>query len=193
MIAWGLGVAGLTVLSLLAAGCGDDGADPGAAHGTDPGAITTSASIPDDSDTRLARRISDPLPDDVVVRFQRINRGPDPRSNLWWQLTTDGDVHLASHSPDTSDPDTPFDTPLPSEPTSALGPGTVSELTAALVDADFASQPAYQERVDVEDGTFLVVTARLPDGRVHEVVYVGVERPPVDALVALTQQIVEGS
>jgi hypothetical protein len=195
MILCSLGMAGVAVLSLLAAGCadGDDGPAGGAAGGTEPPGITTSASIPDDIDTRLARRITEPLPDDVVVRVQRINRGPDPRSNVWWQLTADGDVRLARHSRDTSDPDTPFDAPLPDAPTMSLGADAATELVDAIVAAGFAAQPAYQANEGVEDGTFLVVTARLPDGRVHEVAYVGVERPPVDAVLALTERIVEGS
>jgi len=197
VLAWGAGIAGLALLTLLAAACGDDDGDAvddtEVAPAATPSGIESSASVPTDADTRLARRITEPLPDEVVVRFQQINRGPDPRPNYWWELTTDGDVYLAQHSADTSDPDTPFDTPRPSEPTAALGADAVTEVEAALAAAEFAAQAAYQLQTGLEDGTFSVVTARLADGTVHEVVYEGVHRPPVDALEALTERITEGS
>jgi hypothetical protein len=194
LVASGAGLAGLALLALLVAGCGDDDDATADVTSTDSaGGIESSAAVPADVDVRLARRITDPLPDEVVVRFQRINRGPDPRINLWWELTAGGDVYLAAHSSDTSDPDTPFDTPRPDEPTVSLGPDSVADVTAALDAASFAEQPGYQWDPGVEDGTFSVVTARLPDGIVHEVVYEGVDRPPVDTMELLTERIVEGS
>jgi hypothetical protein len=167
-------------------GDGDSGGDP-------KEGLATSDTIPDDLDVRLQRRITSPLPDGVVVRFQHFNRGPDPRVNYWWELSSSGEVHLARHSPDTSDPDTPFDTPLPDDPVAVLDEAAIEEVRAALDASGFATQPSYQLLAGVEDGAFNVVTARLPGGEVREVIYEGASPPPVDTLVALTERIWEES
>jgi hypothetical protein len=152
-----------------------------------------SATVPTDLDIRLTRRDTTPLGDDVLIRFQQFNRGPDPRHNYRWELALDGSVHYAGHSDDTSDPDTPFDTPLPAEPTVVLDQQALDVVAAALDASNFADQPRYQLQADVEDGTFTVVTARLPSGAVREVIYDAAWRPPVGALELLTERILEES
>ena len=109
------------------------------------------------------------------------------------ELTAGGEVYLVRHSSDTSDPDTPFDVPRPRWPRRRWGRTRPPRSPQPSTAAAFAEQPAYQLQTGLEDGTFSVVTARLPGGSVHEVVYEGVRRPPLDALEALTERIEEGS
>lgn len=141
----------------------------------------SSDAVPEELDVRLERRDTSGLRGDVVVRFQRINRGPSPAPNYRWELHEDGALHLARHSGDTSDPYTPFDTDLPSKPTIHLEPDAIDDVLAALQAAGFAAQPPYQVDETVEDGAFTIITARL-DGEVHEVIYEGVRPPPVPSL-----------
>ena len=206
----------LATIALLLVGCGDGDDPTGNGQGPDGDAgeqdvgeqgvgeqdgdegdatsgLDTSETIPADLDVRLQRRITSPLPEGVIVRFQHFNRGPDPRVNYWWELAGTGEVHLARHSRDTSDPDTPFDTPLPDDPVTVLDAQTVEQVRTALAASDFATQPQYQLRDGVEDGAFNVVTARLPGGEVREVIYEAAHPPPVDTLESLTERIMEES
>lgn len=148
--------------------------------------------VPSELDVRLERRDDSALDDRTVVRFQRINRGPDPSINYRWLLYDDGRIFVARHSGDTSDPYEPFDTPLPDTPTAVLGDDEVAALRAGLQEADFSSQAPYQVDETVEDGVFTVVTARL-GGSVHEVIYEAVQPPPVPRLERLLDRLEGGT
>jgi hypothetical protein len=144
--------------------------------------------IPDELDLRLQNRDTSPLADDALVRFQFINRGPHPGINYRWVLMEDGRLFVARHSGDTSDPYTPFDTDLPSDPTTTVDRDVVTRVRDALTGSEFAGQPPYQADPTVEDGTFAVVTARI-DGTVHEVIYEAVAPAPVGALAQLLEEV----
>jgi hypothetical protein len=144
--------------------------------------------VPDELDVRLQNRDTSPLADDALVRFQFINRGPHPGINYRWALMEDGRLFVARHSGDTSDPYTPFDTDLPSDPTAIVDRDVVTRVRDALTRSEFAGQPPYQADPTVEDGTFAVVTARI-DGTVHEVIYEAVAPAPVGALAQLLEEV----
>lgn len=131
-------------------------------------------------------RDTDPLPPDALVKFQWINRGPNPRYNYRWVLYGDGRLFLARHSGRVDRYTGPFDIPLPAAPTKTLPASLVRQVEQQLRKADFLHQPPYQARPKVEDGTFYVVTARL-DGTVHEVIY----EAYAPSLVAFLERIEE--
>lgn len=148
---------------------------------------TYAGPVPEQPDLRIQRRDTDPLPDDAWLKFQFINRGPNPRYNYRWLLFDDGQLYVAWHSQDLSDPYTPFDTEWPETPSRRLEPSEVAVLRQALREADFGSQPPYQADLRVEDGSFYVVTARM-DGQVHEVIYEAVYPSLLDPLTAVAAE-----
>jgi hypothetical protein len=125
-----------------------------------------------------------PLPPDALIRFQVISRGPNPRHNYRWVLNEDRRWFLARHSGDTSDPDRPFDTDLPAEPTRRLGRGVVRKIGRELKKAGLADQPPYTRDRGVRDGGIYIVTARI-GGQVHEVIYDAAYPPLVEFLEAI--------
>lgn len=145
----------------------------------------TAGALPDDLDERLTRRDTTPLPAGALLRLQVINRGKNPIPNYRWLLYDDGRLFLARHSGDTSDPRTPFDTPLPDRPTRTLDQARVEQVRQRLAADGFSRQPPYQADPRVDDGAFTVVTARL-DGGVHEVIYDAYAPPLVEFLKGLT-------
>lgn len=140
-----------------------------------------SGAIPDDLNIRLQQRDTSPLPAEALVRVQVINRGQTPQANYRWVLYKDGRWFLNRHSNDFRTWQTPFDSDLPTAPTQILPASRVAEVETALRRADFANQPPYQEDRTAQDGSYIVVTARL-DGAVHEVIYNAVYNPLVDYL-----------
>ena len=146
-----------------------------------------SGAVPSELDVRLRRREPMPMPPDALVAFERINRGKNPSPNYRWLLLDDGALYLARHSGDTSDWETPFDTPLPKEPTRRLEESELAEVRRHLQAADLPGQPPYQLDPGVEDGAFSVVTARL-DGQVHEVIYEACAPPLVTFLRSVAEE-----
>ncbi|MDX1614734.1 MAG: hypothetical protein R3300_10530 [Candidatus Promineifilaceae bacterium] len=144
-------------------------------------------SIPETLDERLMRRDTRPLPEEALARFQYISRGKSPRRNYRWLLYDDGRFYLARHTSETGDWQTPFDTPLPDEPTDKLGWWQRRKVRQALEQSDFMNQAPYQEDTNVRDGAYYVVTVRR-DGREHEVIYVAMTPPPVDELIQLAAE-----
>jgi hypothetical protein len=138
-------------------------------------------------DVRLQRRDTSPLPDGVWLRFQAINRGKDPSYNYRWQLHEDGRWFNAWHSGDTSDWQTPFDTPLPDQPTAELPATLLHQIREQLLLAQFMTQPPFQQDKTVEDGSYYVVTAQR-DGQTHEVIYNAVSPLPVPFLEKIVHQ-----
>jgi len=138
-------------------------------------------------DVRLQRRDTSPLPEGIWLRFQAINRGKDPSYNYRWQLHEDGRWFNAWHSGDTSDWQTPFDTPLPDQPTAELPATLMHQIREQLSLAQFMTQPPFQQDKTVEDGSYYIVTAQ-SDGQTHEVIYNAVSPPPVPFLEKIVHQ-----
>ncbi|MCL4869975.1 MAG: hypothetical protein KJ063_13495 [Anaerolineae bacterium] len=141
----------------------------------------------DHHDTRLQRRIISPLPEGVLLRFQAINRGKDPSYNYYWQLHEDGRWFHVWHSGDTTEWQTPFDTPLPDEPTTIFPEPVMHQIREQLVEAQLMDQPRYQQDATVEDGSYYVVTARQNE-QVYEIIYEAVSPPLVAFLEKLIHQ-----
>lgn len=149
------------------------------------------AGPPDVPDRRLQRREPIALPAGAVLAFERINRGKNPSPNYRWLLTEDGAVRLARHSGDTSDPDRPFDTPLPEQPTGTLEPHRLAMIRAAIEAADPADQPAYLSDPGVEDGAFSVITLPTGSGS-RELVLDGATTPLVQTLRQVAEDWLAG-
>ena len=139
--------------------------------------------MPASLDARLAGRDTTPLPAGVLLRFQAISRAPDPRSNHRWLLHDDRRLYLAFHSDD-SEGAAPFDTDYPDDATTSLDVAEVSELLdAVLDDGRFATLDPFQQGAPTaEGGMWRIVTARLDDGSVYEVVYDRVSNAMLDRL-----------
>ncbi len=137
--------------------------------------------VPATIDDRVKRRDTSPLPDGAWLRFQAISRSPDPRTNHRWVLHDDGSLFLAWHSRD-SEGDAPYDTELPSEPTTVLDAPVVDELRALVDEQGVASSAPFVQSPDVEGGMWRIVTVRSGDGRVHEVIYDRVKNPLLERL-----------
>jgi len=146
--------------------------------------VTYSGPLPAEIDPRLERRDVSPLPADVLIRVQAINRGKNPQHNQRFMITRSGDVFAAGHSGDTSDWQTPFDQPFPSVPARRLEPERLHALRA-LLESGFAAEPAYTADQTVEDGLFLVITARTGAGT-HEAIYEAVQPSLVKEILELT-------
>ena len=138
-------------------------------------------------DVRLQRRDTSPLPEGAWLRFQAINRGKDPSYNYRWLLYENGLWFNAWHSGDTSDWQTPFDTPLPDQPTAELPAALIDQIREQLSLAQFMTQPPFQQDMTVEDGSYYVVTVQT-DGQIYEVIYKTVSPPPVSFLEKIVHQ-----
>ena len=147
---------------------------------------------PDQLDIRLRRREPVELPADALVAFERINRGKSPAPNYRWVLLEDGSLRLARHSGDTSDPDQPFDTPLPREPNAVLDDDQVAAVRDALAEAEVDSHPTYLTDPGVEDGAFSIVTVPAA-GSSRELVYDGASSPLVEGLRRVAEQWVDSA
>jgi hypothetical protein len=141
-----------------------------------------SGAIPVDLDIRLQRRDTTALPPKALIRLQVINRGKNPALNYRWLVYEDGSFFLAKHSGDTSgDYRIPFDTELPTEPTTRLPASTVKSIKQNLEQVHFLEQAPYHVDNSVDDGGFYVITARV-NGKVHEVIYEAAVTPLVEFL-----------
>ncbi len=147
----------------------------------------TTGPLPETLDARLERRATSALPEGALLRFQYISRGKHPGVNYLWLLYEDGRWLLARHSGDSSDWQTPLDTPLPTTPTQTLSAKEVQQVKKQLEQADFFQQPAYQEDKSVRDGAYYVVTAQ-HNGKTHQVIYAAATTPLVTFLHHLTQE-----
>jgi hypothetical protein len=145
---------------------------------------TYTGPVPAELDLRLQRRDTSPLPPSTLLRVQAINRGKNPGPNARFLVADSGEVFAAGHSGDSSDWQTPFDIPLPSTPTRRLSDDRLESLRVLLQGDAFAAEPPYQADETVEDGLFLVVTARTGKG-VHEVIYEAILPPLVQDLLRL--------
>lgn len=144
----------------------------------------TRGDTPAQLDERLLRRDQSPLPPDALLRVQSINRGKSPAGNLRYYVTTSGDVFESGHSADTNDWQTPFDQDWPAAPARTLDASTVNRLRHVLR-REFAAEEAYQADQTVEGGVFLVITARITDSRLHEVIYEAIISPVAKEILAL--------
>lgn len=140
-----------------------------------------------DLDVRLQRRDTSALPEGAWIRFQAINRGKDPSYNYRWLLYENGQWFNAWHSGDTSDWQTPFDTPLPEQPTAELPTTLMQQIREQLLLSQFMSQAPYQRDATIEDGSYYVVTVQR-SGQIHEVIYNGVSPAPVAFLEKIVHQ-----
>ena len=140
-----------------------------------------SGPIPGDLDPRLDHRDTQSLPPEALIKFQRMNRGKNPKNNYRWVLYSDGRWFLATNSGADLARDTPFDTELPTKPTKTLPANLVEQIKKALVDANFATLSPYFINPKVDDGSFSVISARI-DGKVHEVIYEAYQPPYVELL-----------
>lgn len=138
-------------------------------------------------DVRLQRRNTDPLPDGALLRFQAIGRGKDPSYNYQWLLYEDGRWFNVWHSGVTTDWQTPFDKPLPDEPTAELPATLMQQIKEQLQLSKFMSQPTYQKDSTVEDGSYYVVTAQ-HNSQTHEIIYNAVSPPFVTFLEKIVHQ-----
>jgi hypothetical protein len=154
---------------------------------SEPTSDLTSGPIPETLDVRLERRDTSALPEGALLRFQLINRGKHPGVNYLWLLYEDGRWLLARHSGDSSDWQTPLDTPLPTTPTKTLPTRVVQQVKKQLAQADFFRQAAYQEDKSVRDGAYSVVTAR-QNGQTHEVIYAAATNPLITFLQGIAQE-----
>lgn len=145
-----------------------------------PSAIQSGA-IPDTLDPRLQNRDSEPLPAGALIKYQRINRGKNPRNNYRWVLYPDGRWFLATNSSADLARDMPFDGELPKQPTKTLPDDLVQQIRKALVEAKLDRLPPYAVNPTVEDGTFDVITARI-DGKIYEVIYEAYQPPLIELL-----------
>lgn len=146
--------------------------------------------IPQDEsnlDIRLQRRDTTPLPEGSWLRFQAINRGKDPSYNYRWLLYEDGRWFNTWHSGDTSDWQTPFDTPLPQEPTAELPASLMQQIREQLLLSHFMTQPTWQQDRAMEDGSYYVLTVK-HGGQIHEVIYNGTAPSPVSFLEKIVHQ-----
>jgi hypothetical protein len=146
---------------------------------------TSSTERPAELDERLVRRDTSPLPAGAVVRVQSISRGKSPAGNLRYYVTGDGAVFESGHSGDTSDWQTPFDQPWPGQPTRSIDAAAVGELNRVL-QRDFAAEESYQADQTVEDGAFVVITARISGSRLHEVIYDAILSPVARDILRIT-------
>lgn len=139
------------------------------------------------ADPRLQRREPISLPADALVAFERINRGKNPSPNYRWLLLADGELRLARHSGDTSDPGQPFDTPLPDVPSAVLDPVQLATVRQLLADADLDAHPDRVADPGVEDGAFSIVTVPTGRGR-RELIFDGAGGPLVDGLCRVADE-----
>jgi hypothetical protein len=144
--------------------------------------------VPAQLDERVARRDHSELPAATVLRYQRIGLGKSPAHNLRWELDDDGSLRLARHSGDTSDWQTPFDTDLPSAPSTQLADDKVEKVRRALADAGFEGQPPYQVGERAKGGRIEIVTART-GGSVHEVMYENAENDLLNLLWEIEAEV----
>jgi len=136
-------------------------------------------------DERLVRRDTTPLPHGAFLRVQSINRGKNPAANLRYYVTADGDVLESGHSDDTNDWQTPFDQDWPDSPARRIDASTVERLRQVL-EHEFAAEESYQADMTVEGGAFVVITARISDTRLHEVIYEAILSPVAREILDLT-------
>lgn len=141
--------------------------------------------LPAQIDERLVRRDRSPLPRDAFLRVQSINRGKNPGGNTRYYITTNGDVFESGHTADTSDWQTPFDQEWPDGPTRRLEAPTVERLRS-LIAREFAAEESYQADTSIEDGAFVVVTARISATAIHEVIYEAILSPVVREILRLS-------
>ncbi len=142
--------------------------------------------VPDQLDIRLERRDTNELPPNALIKFQVINRGKNPQHNYRWVLFEDGRLFFAWHSGSSEDWQTPFDTDLPTSPTTQLKEEIVEEIRQRLQEAEIINQAPYQADKSVQDGGFYIITVRL-ENESHEVIYEGIYPPLVEFLETIAK------
>lgn len=151
--------------------------------------VTRSGPVPAELDIRLQRRDRAPLPADALLRLQAISRGKNPAANRRLLVTQSGDIYEAGRSGDTSDWQLPFDQPWSAAPTRTLSLAQVERLMQ-LLNSRFPGEAPYQVDENVENGTFLVLTARAA-GIVYEAIYEAVLTPVASEIVDLLYEAPE--
>ncbi len=142
---------------------------------------THTGPVPDGVARLLAARDTRPLPAGALVRVQVISRGLTGGYNYRWLLYADGRLFLARNDPEKWVPGILFNTEYPADPAGRVGPKAVAKLQQQFQKAAFFEQPSYQANPRVEDGSYMVVTARMGD-REHEIIYNAVSSPLVEYL-----------
>lgn len=147
--------------------------------------IETFDQLPEDYDSRLRAILREPIPDDVIVSFYYMAAAKSPAPNYRWELHRDGQLFLVRHSGQNLTFEVTFDQPLPLEPTQILSNAEIQALYSQFEQVEFFEQPKLQRHLYAEDGSYVIVRARLGD-KFHEVVYENVEGPLVEYLYSIT-------
>jgi len=146
--------------------------------------IETFDQLPENYDSRLTAILREPIPEEVIVSFYYMGaRNPYP--NYRWELHRDGRLFLVRHSGQNLTFEVTFDQPLPLEPTQILSNAEIQALYSKFEQVEFFEQPKLQRHLYAQDGSSVIVRARLGD-TFHEVVYENVEGPLVEYLYSIT-------